>query len=87
MLVVADNGPGIPEEELPYVFDAFYRGTHSRQEAGHGLGLTIVKSIVDLHGWEIEAHNRTVDGAAIGVAAGSAASHGLLIAIRMKAAL
>lgn len=87
VLVVADNGPGIPEEELPYVFDAFYRGTHSRQEAGHGLGLTIVKSIVDLHGWEIKAHNRTVDGAAIGVAAGSAASRGLLIAIRMKAAL
>jgi len=89
VLVVADNGPGIPEEELPYVFDAFYRGTHSRQEAGHGLGLTIVKSIVDLHGWEIEAHNRTdrtADGAAIGIAAGSSAAHGLLIAIRMKAA-
>lgn len=58
VLVVADNGPGIPGDELPYIFDAFYRGTHSRQEAGHGLGLTIVKSVVDLHGWSIEAHNR-----------------------------
>jgi len=93
VLVVADNGPGIPEEELPYVFDAFYRGTHSRQEAGHGLGLTIVKSIVDLHGWEIEAHNRidwadrTAENAGIGYAGTSTASHGLLVAIRMKAAL
>ena len=93
VLVVADNGPGIPEEELPYVFDAFYRGTHSRQEAGHGLGLTIVKSIVDLHGWEIEAHNRidwadrTAENAGIGDAGTSTASHGLLVAIRMKAAL
>lgn len=93
VLVVADNGPGIPEEELPYVFDAFYRGTHSRQEAGHGLGLTIVKSIVDLHGWEIEAHNRidwadrTAENAGIGYAVTSTASHGLLVAIRMKATL
>jgi signal transduction histidine kinase len=93
VLVVADNGPGIPEEELPYVFDAFYRGTHSRQEAGHGLGLTIVKSIVDLHGWEIEAHNRidwadrTAENAGIGDAGTSTASHGLLVAIRMKATL
>lgn len=85
VLTVMDNGPGIPEAELPYVFDAFYRGTHSRQEAGHGLGLTIVKSIVDLHGWEIEARNRTVDAASVEVATGSGSAHGLLIAIRMKA--
>lgn len=85
VLTVSDNGPGIPEAELPYVFDAFYRGTHSRQEAGHGLGLTIVKSIVDLHGWEIEARNRNVGAAGLKVADGSDSAHGLLIAIRLKA--
>jgi len=71
VLAVADNGPGVPAEELQYIFDAFYRGSHSRQEAGHGLGLTIVKSVVDLHGWSVEASNR--------------APHGLVILIKMKA--
>jgi len=74
VLTVADNGPGIPNEELAYIFDAFYRGTHSRQEAGYGLGLTIVKLVVDLHGWSIAAQNRQPsDG------------HGLVVSIRMKA--
>lgn len=74
VLTVADNGPGISNEELAYIFDAFYRGTHSRQEAGYGLGLTIVKLVVDLHGWSIAAQNRQPsDG------------HGLVVSIRMKA--
>ncbi len=74
VLTVADNGPGIPNEELAYIFDAFYRGTPSRQEAGYGLGLTIVKLVVDLHGWSISAQNRQPsDG------------HGLVVSIRMKA--
>jgi len=76
VLTVADNGPGVPDDELPYIFDAFYRGTHSRKEAGHGLGLTIVKSLVDLHGWSIRARNRTPsDG------------HGLVVTIWMKASV
>jgi len=58
VLTVADNGPGIPNEELAYIFDAFYRGTPSRQEAGYGLGLTIVKLVVDLHGWSISAQKQ-----------------------------
>ncbi len=71
VLVVADDGPGVPPEELQYIFDAFYRGSHSRQEAGHGLGLTIVKSVVDLHGWSVEARNRM--------------PHGLIISVTMSA--
>jgi signal transduction histidine kinase len=74
VLTVADNGPGVPNDELSYIFDAFYRGTHSRQEAGYGLGLTIVKSVVDLHGWSIVARNRQPSG-----------GHGLVVTIRMKA--
>jgi two-component system heavy metal sensor histidine kinase CusS len=47
---VTDTGSGIAPEHLPHVFDRFYRGDASRSSAGTGLGLALVKSIVDLHG-------------------------------------
>lgn len=56
-IVVWDNGPGLDAEDLPHLFDAFYRGTHSRREVGMGLGLSIVKSILDSHGWTIRAES------------------------------
>jgi two-component system, OmpR family, heavy metal sensor histidine kinase CusS len=49
-VAVHDNGSGIPAEQLPHVFDRFYRGESSRSSDGAGLGLALVKSIVDLHG-------------------------------------
>jgi len=52
---VADTGIGIPSEDLPYIFDEFYRGKNARQfaEQGTGLGLSIVKSVADMHGAEV----------------------------------
>ena len=49
-LRVSDNGPGVPEEDLPYIFDPFFS-----KKKGTGLGLTNVKKIVEAHGGEVRA--------------------------------
>jgi predicted ATPase/signal transduction histidine kinase len=56
---VADTGGGIPEEELPFIFDRFYRVDRQREHAGGGagLGLAIAKRIVELHGGELRVHS------------------------------
>ena len=63
-LSVRDNGAGIPLEHLPHVFDRFYKADASRAGVvgGSGLGLSIVKAIVDLHGGSI--HVRSEPGIA-----------------------
>jgi signal transduction histidine kinase len=56
---VADTGSGIPEDELPFIFDRFYRVDKSRARfgGGAGLGLAIAKRIVELHGGELRVHS------------------------------
>lgn len=56
---VKDNGPGIPSEHLPYIFDAFYRvdKSRSRETGGSGLGLSIVKTMVETCGGTIDARS------------------------------
>jgi signal transduction histidine kinase len=58
-LQVRDTGIGIDPEDLPHLFQRFYRGTRSKQSGipGTGLGLTIVKEIVDIHGGDIEVQS------------------------------
>jgi len=51
---VQDHGPGVPAEQLPRIFDRFWRGP-ARKEDGAGLGLSICKEIVAAHGWQIQA--------------------------------
>jgi signal transduction histidine kinase len=55
---VRDNGEGIPVEHLPLIFDRFYKvDSARRQTGGSGLGLSIVKAIVEQHGGSVSAHN------------------------------
>jgi two-component system, OmpR family, sensor histidine kinase KdpD len=54
---VADRGPGIPEADLPRLFDKFYRGPQKETKSGAGLGLSICKGIIDIHGGTISAEN------------------------------
>ena len=54
-VTVRDHGPGIAEEDLPYVFDRFYRASSARGLPGSGLGLAIVKQVADAHGGTVVA--------------------------------
>jgi two-component system sensor histidine kinase MprB len=54
-LTVRDYGPGIEDEDLPYVFDRFYRASSARGMPGSGLGLAIVHQVAEAHGGEIVA--------------------------------
>jgi signal transduction histidine kinase len=64
-VVFQDSGEGIEGPELNRVFEPFYRGTRSRREEGSGLGLSIVKSIVDAHGWSVGIESTPGKGTAL----------------------
>lgn len=62
-VVVRDHGPGIADEDLPYVFDRFYRARGARGMPGSGLGLAIVRQVAEAHGGEVVAENAAGGGA------------------------
>lgn len=64
MLVIEDTGVGIPEEDIPYIFDRFYRSDKSRtkQSGGSGLGLSIAKWILDQHDGDVLVTSKVGEG-------------------------
>ncbi|MEM8707294.1 MAG: ATP-binding protein [Actinomycetota bacterium] len=63
---VRDHGPGFPPEDLPHVFERFYRATATRTMPGSGLGLAIVAQVVERHGGRVMAANDPDGGAIVG---------------------
>jgi signal transduction histidine kinase len=63
LVIFRDNGIGISERDLPHIWDRLYRGDKSRHEHGLGLGLSLVKAIVEAHEGRVEAHSVPHEGA------------------------
>ena len=61
---ISDTGIGIGEKDLKRIWDIFYRGTNSRREGGMGIGLSVVKTIIDTHGWNIDVTSTLGEGTA-----------------------
>lgn len=65
-IVIADNGPGVPEQDLPQIFNRFWKGDKSRSRvggaAGAGLGLAIAKQLTEAQGGRVVARNRSEGG-------------------------
>ena len=54
ILEIKDSGCGISAKDLPHIFDRFYRADASRHLSGNGLGLALVKAVVDAHKWTMD---------------------------------
>ena len=67
ILTISDNGPGVPEEALPQIFDPFYRVdvSRARETGGTGLGLAIVKTCVESCGGRVTCQNRAPHGLSV----------------------
>lgn len=61
-LSVEDEGIGIGTDDLPHIFERFYQADTSRAGKGYGLGLSLVKQIVDMHGWTIDLQSEKGNG-------------------------
>ena len=61
-LSITDNGIGIKESDLPHIFDRFWRAETSRHQKGLGLGLSLAKTIVNLHNGKIEVQSKVGKG-------------------------
>lgn len=64
LISIEDSGCGIEQKDIEHIFDLFYRGTNSRREQGMGIGLSVVKTIVDTHGWKISVNSKVGEGTA-----------------------
>ena len=62
MVEVSDTGVGIPPDELPHVFERFWRGKQTGRVAGSGIGLAVVHTLVEAHGGTITVASKPTEG-------------------------
>ena len=62
MLTVTDTGTGIPADELPHIFDRFWRGRQASQTSGSGIGLAIADELTQAHGGQLSATSQPGQG-------------------------
>ena len=62
---IADTGPGIPQGDLPHIFERFYRADRSRAQGGSGVGLAIAKHVAERHGGAISANSQPGEGTTV----------------------
>jgi two-component system sensor histidine kinase MprB len=62
-VAVRDHGPGVPHEDVPHLFDRFYRGATARSRPGSGLGLAIVRQVAEAHGGSVRIESPEDGGA------------------------
>jgi two-component system OmpR family sensor kinase/two-component system sensor histidine kinase BaeS len=76
-ITINDNGPGIPDEDLPFIFDRFWRKekSRSRTSGGTGLGLAIAKQLLEAQGGRIEARNLSEGGLQVEISIQKTLSH------------
>ena len=66
-VVIRDHGIGIPPEDLPHVFEPFFRASNTGGVSGHGVGLALAKAILEKHGAHIKVLSRQGEGTAVSV--------------------
>jgi two-component system, OmpR family, sensor kinase len=74
LVEVADTGPGIPPEDLPQIWEELYRSPQARSVPGSGLGLPLVRAVVERHGGTVTAESRVGRGTVVRVTLPAAAS-------------
>jgi len=67
VIEVAETGVGIPQEDLPHVWEELYRGECVRAVPGSGLGLALVRAIVERHGGQASVRSRAGQGTVFGI--------------------
>jgi two-component system OmpR family sensor kinase len=67
VIEVADTGPGIPEDEIPRVWEELYRGREARGVPGSGLGLALVRAVIERHGGQVTMRSRVGQGTVVRV--------------------
>jgi two-component system, OmpR family, sensor histidine kinase MprB len=82
-LSVRDHGPGVAHDELPLLFDRFFRGADARGRQGSGLGLAIVRQVVESHGGAVDAANAQGGGLAVSLTLPAVEEPGLALEVRV----